>query len=103
MDEAGQQSALPVRSFWSWLMQIGLWLFYEVQGVLRSLGSIGGCIGPRPDAILLRQPALEGLTRSARMDSPRKVGRNDFPAKRAVAAACEKRGGAVQFRLGLGF
>ncbi|KZV38713.1 hypothetical protein F511_18703 [Dorcoceras hygrometricum] len=68
--------------------------------------------GPRPDERLLRQPALEGLTRSARTDSPRKVGQNDFPAKRAAAAAahtaaaaaaCEKRGGAAQFRLGLGF
>ncbi|KZV22695.1 hypothetical protein F511_05327 [Dorcoceras hygrometricum] len=27
--------------------------------------------GPRPDARLLRHPALEGLTRSARTDSPR--------------------------------
>ncbi|KZV21939.1 hypothetical protein F511_09812 [Dorcoceras hygrometricum] len=34
--------------------------------------------GPRPDAILLRQPALEGLTRSARTDSPRNIGRNKF-------------------------
>ncbi|KZV55562.1 hypothetical protein F511_26381 [Dorcoceras hygrometricum] len=34
--------------------------------------------GPRPDARLLRQPALEGLTRSARTDSPRKIGRNKF-------------------------
>ncbi|KZV25206.1 subtilisin-like protease [Dorcoceras hygrometricum] len=34
--------------------------------------------GPRPDTRLLRQPALEGLTRSARMDSPRQVGQNKF-------------------------
>ncbi|KZV18827.1 hypothetical protein F511_18752 [Dorcoceras hygrometricum] len=34
--------------------------------------------GPRPEGRLLRQPALEGLTRSARTDSPRKVGRNKF-------------------------
>ncbi|KZV48052.1 mitogen-activated protein kinase kinase kinase 7 [Dorcoceras hygrometricum] len=32
--------------------------------------------GPRPEGRLLRQPALEGLTRSARTDSPRKVDRN---------------------------
>ncbi|KZV49317.1 hypothetical protein F511_30925 [Dorcoceras hygrometricum] len=59
-------------------------------------------VGPRSDARLLRQPALEGLTRSTWMDSPRKVGRNDFPAKRAAAAAhtaaaYEKRGGATLF------
>ncbi|KZV55888.1 hypothetical protein F511_18755 [Dorcoceras hygrometricum] len=35
---------------------------------------------PRPDARLLRQPALEVLTRSARTDSPRQVDRNNFPA-----------------------
>ncbi|KZV22911.1 hypothetical protein F511_29832 [Dorcoceras hygrometricum] len=34
--------------------------------------------GPRPEGKLLCQPALEGLTRSARTDSPRKVGRNKF-------------------------
>ncbi|KZV55933.1 hypothetical protein F511_20755 [Dorcoceras hygrometricum] len=36
--------------------------------------------GPRPDARLLRQTALEVLTRSARSDSPRRTGRNKFPA-----------------------
>ncbi|KZV16796.1 hypothetical protein F511_11722 [Dorcoceras hygrometricum] len=44
---------------------------------------------PRPKGRLLRQPALEGLKRSARMDSPRKVGRNKF--RRGAAAAA--RGG----------
>ncbi|KZT76735.1 hypothetical protein F511_46240 [Dorcoceras hygrometricum] len=34
--------------------------------------------GPRPDTRLLRQPALEGLTRSARTDSPRRIGRKVF-------------------------
>ncbi|KZV49416.1 hypothetical protein F511_12635 [Dorcoceras hygrometricum] len=34
--------------------------------------------GPRSEGRLLRQPALEGLTRSARMDSPRQVDRNKF-------------------------
>ncbi|KZV14532.1 DNA-binding protein smubp-2 [Dorcoceras hygrometricum] len=38
--------------------------------------------GPRPETRLLRQPALEGLTRSAWTDSPRQVGRNNFAAKR---------------------
>ncbi|KZV35537.1 hypothetical protein F511_27843 [Dorcoceras hygrometricum] len=35
-------------------------------------------LGPRPDARLLLQPTLEGLTRSARTDSPRQDGRNNF-------------------------
>ncbi|KZV56837.1 hypothetical protein F511_20077 [Dorcoceras hygrometricum] len=34
--------------------------------------------GPGPETRLLRQPALEGLTRSARMDSPRRIGRKQF-------------------------
>ncbi|KZV43607.1 hypothetical protein F511_44639 [Dorcoceras hygrometricum] len=38
--------------------------------------------GPRSEGRLLRQPALEGLTRSAWTDSPRKVGRNKFRVKR---------------------
>ncbi|KZV40141.1 hypothetical protein F511_24626 [Dorcoceras hygrometricum] len=66
--------------------------------------------GPRPDPRLLRQAALEAPTRSARTDSPRRIGRNKFPAtigggdggaRRAAAAALgeEGRGGYV---LGLG-
>ncbi|KZV32813.1 hypothetical protein F511_24059 [Dorcoceras hygrometricum] len=43
--------------------------------------------GPRPEARLLRQPALEGLTRSARTDSPRRVGRNNFRRGKATATA----------------
>ncbi|KZV29422.1 hypothetical protein F511_18690 [Dorcoceras hygrometricum] len=42
--------------------------------------------GPRPKGRLLCQPALEGLTRSARTDSPRKVGRNKFRRGAASAA-----------------
>ncbi|KZV44385.1 hypothetical protein F511_24088 [Dorcoceras hygrometricum] len=38
--------------------------------------------GPRSEGRLLRQPALEGLTRSARTDSPRQVGRNKFRRER---------------------
>ncbi|KZV55151.1 hypothetical protein F511_30341 [Dorcoceras hygrometricum] len=41
---------------------------------------------PRPETRFLRQPALEELMRSTRMDSPRRIGRNEFPAKRATAA-----------------
>ncbi|KZV06785.1 hypothetical protein F511_45733 [Dorcoceras hygrometricum] len=43
--------------------------------------------GPRPETGFLRQPALEGLTRSARTDSPRQVGRNNFRRREAAAAA----------------
>ncbi|KZV56790.1 hypothetical protein F511_19972 [Dorcoceras hygrometricum] len=61
--------------------------------------------GPRPDPRLLRQTALEVLTRSARSDSPRKTRPEQIPAKwrrrrrrKAAAAAAataweEKRGG----------
>ncbi|KZV41558.1 triacylglycerol lipase [Dorcoceras hygrometricum] len=47
--------------------------------------------GPRPIGRLLRQPALEGLTRSARTDSPRKFGQNKF--RRGAAAAAQGGGG----------
>ncbi|KZV19732.1 hypothetical protein F511_41508 [Dorcoceras hygrometricum] len=47
--------------------------------------------GPRPEPRLLRQPALVGLTRSARTDSPHRIGRNEFRQLEAAAAAaaCE--------------
>ncbi|KZV39535.1 hypothetical protein F511_32703 [Dorcoceras hygrometricum] len=45
--------------------------------------------GPRPDPRLLRQAALEALTRSARTDSPRKTRPERFPAKLAAAARRE--------------
>ncbi|KZV58366.1 anthocyanidin 5,3-O-glucosyltransferase-like [Dorcoceras hygrometricum] len=59
--------------------------------------------GPRPDARLLRQPALEGLTRSARTDSPRQVGRNSFRRLKeaaTAAAACLERKGVAAKSLG---
>ncbi|KZV58367.1 hypothetical protein F511_15154 [Dorcoceras hygrometricum] len=60
--------------------------------------------GPRSDARLLRQPALEGLTRSVRTDSPRQVGRNSFRRLKAAAAVdCLERKGAAAKILGLGF
>ncbi|KZV27498.1 ATP-dependent DNA helicase srs2-like [Dorcoceras hygrometricum] len=37
--------------------------------------------GPRPDPRLLRQAALESLTRSARTNTPRKTGPEQFPTK----------------------
>ncbi|KZV48274.1 hypothetical protein F511_41944 [Dorcoceras hygrometricum] len=54
--------------------------------------------GPRPETKLLRQPALEALTNSARTDSPRKTRPERFPAKRRRRAA---HGGGV--RIGDGF
>ncbi|KZV27767.1 hypothetical protein F511_32992 [Dorcoceras hygrometricum] len=63
--------------------------------------TVGGCrlrqSGPRPEARLLRQPALEGLTRSARTDSLRQVGRNKFRRRKATAAAFEERKGRRLF------
>ncbi|KZV17603.1 hypothetical protein F511_15000 [Dorcoceras hygrometricum] len=49
--------------------------------------------GPRPEGRLLRQPAIEGLTRSARMDSPRKVDRNKSDHLAAAAAVMVVAGG----------
>ncbi|KZV44644.1 hypothetical protein F511_38320 [Dorcoceras hygrometricum] len=46
--------------------------------------------GPRLEGRLLRQPALEGLTRSARTDSPRKTDRSKSDQSTAGG------GGAVQ-------
>ncbi|KZV26598.1 hypothetical protein F511_24524 [Dorcoceras hygrometricum] len=45
-----------------------------LSGVSADCGSLRQS-GPRPDPRLLRQAALEALTRSARTDSPRRVGR----------------------------
>ncbi|KZV23598.1 hypothetical protein F511_12733 [Dorcoceras hygrometricum] len=54
---------------------------------------------PRPDTGFLRQPALEGLTRSAWTDSPQKIGRNTSGERRQLAAAAaesfERREAAV--------
>ncbi|KZV28678.1 hypothetical protein F511_27272 [Dorcoceras hygrometricum] len=66
------------------------WFLFVVTGAVHSAVSRGNrhfmvdCgrqrqSGPRPDARLLRQPALEGLTRSARTDSPRQDLPEQFP------------------------
>ncbi|KZV17270.1 FRIGIDA-like protein 4a [Dorcoceras hygrometricum] len=49
--------------------------------------------GPRPETGFLRQPALEGLKRSARMDSPVKIVRKKFRRHVAAAAAAHMGGG----------
>ncbi|KZV21220.1 hypothetical protein F511_17954 [Dorcoceras hygrometricum] len=65
--------------------------------------------GPRPDPRLLRQAALEALTRSARMDSPRRTRRKqisgDDRRRRRVGGGGGGvwRGGEGRLSLGLGF
>ncbi|KZV32059.1 hypothetical protein F511_31340 [Dorcoceras hygrometricum] len=57
--------------------------------------------GPRPDSRLLRQTALEVLTRSARSDSPRKVGRKLISGDNGAATAAARGGdggGGVRVR-----
>ncbi|KZV21135.1 hypothetical protein F511_13201 [Dorcoceras hygrometricum] len=69
----------------------------------RGFNPTGGAPGgPRPDARLLRQPVLKGLTRSARTDSPCRIGRNEFRRLGAAAALggggggfCERGGAAT--------
>ncbi|KZV41214.1 hypothetical protein F511_17173 [Dorcoceras hygrometricum] len=75
------------------------------------VGAEGDCgryrqSGPRPEPRLLRQPALEALTNSARTDSPRRVGRKrisgDNGRRRRTAGGgggLWERGGAAQFRV----
>ncbi|KZV25035.1 hypothetical protein F511_27959 [Dorcoceras hygrometricum] len=58
--------------------------------------------GPRPDTRLLRQLALEGVTRSARTDSPRRIGRNEFRRLAEAAAIEERRGGYLLLGDGFG-
>ncbi|KZV23884.1 hypothetical protein F511_20726 [Dorcoceras hygrometricum] len=56
-----------------------------------TLLATGDWLQPESQGDWLFTPALEGLTRSARTDSPRKVGRNKFRrGAAAAAAACEK-------------
>ncbi|KZV51478.1 hypothetical protein F511_06946 [Dorcoceras hygrometricum] len=48
--------------------------------------------GPRPDTRLLCHPALEGVTRSARTDSPRRIGRKQFSGEEGGGGLREERG-----------
>ncbi|KZV46956.1 exportin-1-like [Dorcoceras hygrometricum] len=75
-------------------------LFLQNPGVTSDLSEARrvGVLGPRPEEGFLRQPALEGLTRSARTDSPRRIGRNEFRRLEAAAAACERGEGADMIR-----
>ncbi|KZV58706.1 hypothetical protein F511_28795 [Dorcoceras hygrometricum] len=49
--------------------------------------------GPRPDTRLLRHPALEGVMRSARTDSPRRIGRKQFSGEEEAVTAMARGGG----------
>ncbi|KZV26629.1 hypothetical protein F511_21121 [Dorcoceras hygrometricum] len=63
----------------------GRWRFFEIFDALNS--EIQQIVvdyrqsGPRPDPRLLRQAALEALTRSARTNTPRKTRPEQFPTK----------------------
>ncbi|KZV39064.1 auxin response factor 9-like [Dorcoceras hygrometricum] len=56
------------------------WLQPELQepGSSREIAVDNRQSGPRPEPRLLRQAALEALKNSARTDSPRRIGRNEF-------------------------
>ncbi|KZV45048.1 hypothetical protein F511_25465 [Dorcoceras hygrometricum] len=58
--------------------------------------------GPRPEPRLLRQPALEALTNSARTDSPRRVGRKRFSGDNGRRRRLEKGGGGGGIQLAVG-
>ncbi|KZV48618.1 hypothetical protein F511_26972 [Dorcoceras hygrometricum] len=77
--------------------------------VVRRMGSVCGVCtmlrvplhgpaGPRPEGRLLRQPALEGLTRSARTDSPRKTDRSKSDQLAATAVEAGGDGGFWESR-----
>ncbi|KZV32321.1 hypothetical protein F511_04029 [Dorcoceras hygrometricum] len=74
----------PMRRAWLLPVSRGNRHFTIGSGRLRQSG-------PRPEGRLLHQPTLEGLTRSARMETPRKVGRNKF--RRGAAVILERGGG----------
>ncbi|KZV48701.1 hypothetical protein F511_18325, partial [Dorcoceras hygrometricum] len=77
----GTRSVLGI---WVYLVTLAMSLF-DLQDIRQS--------GPRPDPRLLRQTALEVLTRSARSDSPRKVGGKQISGDNGAAAAAAQGGG----------
>ncbi|KZV51131.1 hypothetical protein F511_43519 [Dorcoceras hygrometricum] len=93
---------LPAAACWSFLEEVPAgsktpsFLLQSNVVVMQSLAKHAihqmlAPAGPRPDSTLLRQPALEGLTRSAWMDSPHRIGRKQFSGEEAAAAAAERR------------
>ncbi|KZV51310.1 hypothetical protein F511_17548 [Dorcoceras hygrometricum] len=76
------------RSSVGWLLRIHRARTLALKRTRRGAAMRGGAIavdyrqsGPRPDPRLLRQAALEALTRSARTNTPRKTRPEQFPAK----------------------
>ncbi|KZV22269.1 hypothetical protein F511_07470 [Dorcoceras hygrometricum] len=68
---AGKRAWLQPESQGDWLFTVGGGRFAQSS--------------PRPEARFLRQPALEGLTRSARTETPRNSDRNKSDQRVAVA------------------
>ncbi|KZV30176.1 hypothetical protein F511_20806 [Dorcoceras hygrometricum] len=72
---------------WAEMEKVGAWLQPESQG--DWLFTVGGGrfvqSSPRPEARFLRQPALEGLTRSARTETPQNGDRNKSDQRAAAA------------------
>ncbi|KZV48045.1 anthocyanidin 3-O-glucosyltransferase 2-like [Dorcoceras hygrometricum] len=81
-DVRGQRATRVFSQLPCW--RLGAWLRPVSRGNRHFTVGGGGLrqSGPRPEGRLLRQPALEGLTRSARTDSPRKIGRKKFRRRR---------------------
>ncbi|KZV40479.1 hypothetical protein F511_33808 [Dorcoceras hygrometricum] len=52
-----------------------------------ATGAQASAVTHATSARLLRHPALEGVTRSARTDSPHRIGRRQFSTKKAAASA----------------
>ncbi|KZV41426.1 hypothetical protein F511_19670 [Dorcoceras hygrometricum] len=75
----------------------------DVSTVYRSYCGRNRQSGPRPETRLLCQPALEGLTRSARTDSPRRIGRKKNFRRRRAAARGGRGGGGLREDWGGGF
>ncbi|KZV56654.1 hypothetical protein F511_41215 [Dorcoceras hygrometricum] len=82
--------------------ELGAWLQPESQGDwLFTVGS-GRFVqsSPRPEARLLCQPTLEGLTRSARTETPRNDDRNKSDQRATAVGGGRRRRGALEERGG---
>ncbi|KZV42432.1 hypothetical protein F511_12658 [Dorcoceras hygrometricum] len=102
--------AIVTRAFkWNTLLATRAWLRPVSRGNRHFTVDCGRLrqSGPRPETGFLRQPALEGLTRSARTDSPPQDWPEQIPGKRRRAPgggveAFERRGAAL-IALGIGY
>ncbi|KZV19632.1 hypothetical protein F511_17963 [Dorcoceras hygrometricum] len=90
----------PTNETWYFASQIlvsssgGLILILKAQST-RNMFRIHS---PRPEVRLLRQPTLEGLTRAARTDSPRKTDRIKSDQLAAAAVGADGGGGFCKSR-----